>query len=97
MALSNRELREWLGATWADLFAYIAFGLVGLMFWVGHAGVDAGLAGAGVVCSVVSCAMGMKPHPDLSDVTHTVRLVTYPLMVVIVVGAVAAHYVWFSG
>ncbi|MBC7783899.1 MAG: hypothetical protein H7144_08660 [Burkholderiales bacterium] len=95
--MMNRELREWLGLTLADLVGYIALAAAGAMFMVKDAMADVVLAVAGVVLSITSCPLGMKPDPEVSEFTNCVKLVSYPICVLLVVGAIVAHYIWFSG
>ena len=94
--MGNRELREWFGVTLADLLVYIAAALIGAMFFVSNPTVDILLALAGVFLAMAACPLGMKRDPMVSDFTNVVKLVAYPLCVVIAVGAIVVHYVWFN-
>ena len=94
--MANRELREWLGLTLADLLVYLAVAAVVAMYFVKDATVDIVLAGIGFAFAVAACPLGMKRDPEVSGFTNVVKLVAYPVCVLLVVGAIAAHYAWFS-
>ena len=93
---NNRELREWLGLTPADLLVYLAFAAVGAMFFVHDATIDIVLAVVGVVLALAACPLGMPRDPAVSEATNAIKLVSYPACVILAVGAIAVHYVWFN-
>ena len=94
--MANRELREWLGLTLADLLVYAAGAAVVAMYVVKHSTAELVLAVAGITLSVVACPLGMKRDPQVSGFTNTMKLVAYPVCVLLAVGAVVVHYIWFS-
>lgn len=93
--MANREL-QWLGITVADLLVYLAAAAIAGMFFVSNPTVDVVLAGVGVVLSLAACPFGMKRDPDVSGFTNTVKLVSYPIFVVLAGGAIVVHYIWFN-
>jgi hypothetical protein len=94
--VASRELREWLGITFADLFDYAAIAVVAAMFFVSDPMVDVVLAVLGVALALVACPLGMKRDPELSNFTNSAKLVTYPAVVLLVVGAIVVHYIRFN-
>jgi hypothetical protein len=94
--VASRELREWLGITLADLFVYLALAAVAAMFFVSNRSADVCLAALGVALGVVGCVLGMKRDPEVSDFTNGVKLISYPACVLLIVGAIAYHYIRFN-
>jgi hypothetical protein len=94
--VADRELLEWLGITWADLLVYLATGAIAAMFFVSDPTADIVLATLGVALAVAACPLGMKPDPEVSDLTNTIKLVAYPVCVLLAIGAVVVHYSWFA-
>lgn len=94
--MGNRELREWLGITFADLLVYLATAAIVAMFFVSDPTADFILAAAGVVLAITACPLGMKRDPDVSGFTNAVKLVSYPVCVFLAAGAIGVHYVWFN-
>jgi hypothetical protein len=94
--MANRELLEWLGITWADLLVYLVGAAIVAMFFVSSTLVDSILAGIGVTFVIAASLLGMKEDSALYDFTNCVKLVTYPLCVLLVLGAIAVHFVWFN-
>jgi hypothetical protein len=92
----QRELREWLGITLADLLVPLAAVAVAAMFFVPDPAADIALTATGVTLALAACQLGMRPDPNVSGFTNAVKLVAYPLYVVLAVGAIVAHYAWFS-
>lgn len=91
--MNDRELREWLGLTVADLLVYAALGMIAAMFFLTNPIADAALAAMGFLLSVAACPLGMKRNPEFSDATNLVKLISYPLCVVLVADGIGAHYV----
>ncbi len=91
----GRELREWLGLTFADLLVYLAIAALATMFFVKDEAADAALAIAAAALSLASCPFGMKRDPEFSALTNTIKRISYPLFVVLVVGGIVAHYAVF--
>ena len=94
--MANRELREWLGLTLADLIVYLGTAAIVAMFFVNDATVDMVLAGVGVVLAIAACPLGMKRDPEVSGFTNLVKIVAYPACVLMTVGAIVVHYTWFT-
>jgi hypothetical protein len=94
--MANRELREWLGITWADLLVYLATAAVAAMFFVSQPVVDVVLAVIGIALAIAACPLGMKRDPEVSGITNGIKLVAYPLYVLLAVAAVVVHYIWFN-
>lgn len=94
--MSNRELFEWLGITFADLLVYLGAAAIAAMFFVKNPIADVVLAALGVAFCVAACPFGMKRSPEVSSVTNAVKLVAYPACVLLAVGAIVVHYVWFN-
>lgn len=89
----NRELAEWLGLTYADMLVNFSFGAVVVMFFVQHAGFDVLLALAAIALALVACPVGMKRDPQVSNFTNTVKRVSYPSYVLLVVLLISFHYI----
>lgn len=90
----RKELREWLGLTWADLIVYLGAGaLIGMYF---HRGVraDVVLAIVGVVLLLIACPLGMRQDPELSRAANAVKRWAYPACVAAGVFAVVYHFAW---
>lgn len=94
--MANRELLEWLGITFVDLLVYLAAAAVAAMFFVSDPTADVVLAVLGVALSIAACPLGMKRNPEFSGFTNGVKLVAYPVCVLLAVGAIVVHYVWFN-
>jgi hypothetical protein len=94
--MADRELLEWLGITVADLLVSLATIAIAAMFFVTDPTVDVILAVVGIGLALAACPFGMKRRPDLSNFTNTAKLVAYPVYVLLAVGAVVIHYVWFT-
>jgi len=94
--MTNRELREWLGITLADLLVYLAVAAVVAMFFVSNPMAEVVLAVLGVVLAVAACPIGMKRDPDVSNFTNSVKLASYPVCVLLVIGAIVIHYLQFA-
>jgi hypothetical protein len=92
----QRELREWLGITLADLLVSLAAVAVAAMFFVSDPAADIALTATGVALALAACQLGMRPDPNVSGFTNAVKLVAYPLYVLLAVGAIVVHYAWFS-
>ena len=95
--MSNRELREWLGITFADLLVYLAVAAIAAMFFVTNPTTDIVLAVVGIALSIAACPFGMKRDPEVSRFTNGVKMVAYPGCVILAVGAIVVHYIWFAG
>ena len=93
---ASRELREWLGLTPADLIVSVAVIALVAMYFVSDPVVDVVLAAIGLLLTVAACPVGMKRDPELSSFTNTAKLVSYPIFVLLGIGAIAAHYALFS-
>lgn len=94
--MANRELREWLGLTLADLLVAGATLAVMAMYFANDATVDLILAVVAVLLTVAACPLGMKRDPSVSGFTNAVKVASYPSCVLLAVGAIAVHYAWFS-
>ena len=94
--MADRELLEWLGVTVADLLAMLGAAAIAAMYFVSDPMADAALAALGVGLALAACPLGMRGAPAFSRFTNVVKLVSYPAFVVMAVGAVVAHYLWFA-
>jgi hypothetical protein len=94
--MANREWLEWLGITFADLLVYLAAAAIVAMFFVSDPTADVVLAVLGIAFSVAACPLGMKRDPEVSGFTNGVKLVGYPVCVLLAVGAIIVHYMWFN-
>lgn len=90
----QKELREWLGLTWADLLVYL--GASALIWMYFHRGVriDIALAIVGVVLLLAACLLGMRQDPALSRAANAAKRWAYPACVAAGVFAVVYHFVW---
>jgi len=64
--IDNREWREWLGLTWADLCVYLAFGCLAALFIVEDSRADTLLSFTAVGLVLGSCRLGMPSDPEFS-------------------------------
>jgi hypothetical protein len=94
--MASRELLEWLGITFADLLTYLAAAAVTATYFLSDATPNIALAVLGVGLSLAACPLGMKPEPRVSGFTNGVKLVAYPVCVLLVVGAIVVRYTWFN-
>ena len=95
--MANRELREWLGLTLADLLVYIGIAAIVGMYLVPNATAQMALAGLGLVLAVAACLLGMKADPAVSKFTNVVKLLSYPIVVLIFIAAIVFRYVLHKG
>jgi hypothetical protein len=89
----KRELLEWLGVRPADFVTYAACAVAGSMYFVYDKTVDVLLAVMAVALALIACAIGMRRDPEVSSLTNTMKLVSYPLCLVIVGILIAANYI----
>lgn len=75
----KEEAKEWVGIKPADLVIYLAFLLVIPVFFLRNAVLDTVLLSVGLLLCLVSCWIGMKPHPELSRTTNRAKLLSYPV------------------
>ncbi|MFN0050747.1 MAG: hypothetical protein ACKV0T_01060 [Planctomycetales bacterium] len=88
----DRELRQWLGMTAADVLVYLAaLALVALFAYEDLWG-DRLLAVGSIGLTLLACGIGWRHEPEFSDATNLLILVEYPLAVVLAVGLVVVHY-----
>lgn len=90
--MKKRELTEWLGLTYADMLTYLALGAAIAMFFIRHAGLDVLLAVTAITLSVISCIVGMKRDPQVSNFTNIMKRTGYPFALVIIALIIAFHY-----
>ena len=95
--MGNYELREWLGLTFADLLVFLAAVAIVAMFFVSDGTLHIVLASIGILLAVAACPFGMKRDPRVSGFTNIAKRVTYPVFVLLALGATTAHYLWDSG
>ncbi len=91
--VKNRELAEWLGLTYADILVYLSIGAALAMFFVQHAGFDILLAVTAITFALIACPIGMKRNSQFSNFTNTVKLISYPLFVLLVALLISFHYI----
>jgi len=92
----NRELREWLGLTLADLLVYLGTAAVLAMYFVKDSTLDALLAMSAIALTLAACPLGMKRDPQVSDFTNSVKSWAYPICVLVAIVAIVSHYAWFQ-
>src|SRR5262245_43634226 len=86
--MANRELQEWLGVTYADLLVYLGVAALVGVYLVPNATAQIALAALGLGLAIAACPLGMKADPAFSRFTNVVKLLTYPLVVLIFIGAI---------
>ena len=94
--MTNRELREWLGLTVADLLATLGGLAIVAMFFLPNLTARMILAILGIALAAGACYFGMKRDPEVSDFTNAVKWWSYPLVPLLAIGTVIFHYVWFD-
>jgi hypothetical protein len=87
----NRELREWLGLTFADLLVYIALALAVAMLFFDNIVLNSVLGALAICISIASCPLGMKRDPEFSPLTNFAKLVSYPFFVLFVLVVITAR------
>ncbi len=92
----NAELLEWFGLTLADAVCYAALAAGAAMYFVRNALVDGILASVALLASLIACPIGMKPNPEFSKATNSVKRWSYIPVVVVVVIWIVIHYVFFN-
>ena len=92
----NDEVKEWFGLTKADGVLYIGFGMLGAMFFVRNGAFDIILAAGAVILSIWSCFLGMKPKDEFMKITNVAKQTGYPVGVLMMLGIIVYHYVWFG-
>jgi hypothetical protein len=95
--MANRELREWLGLTLADLLVYLGIAAIVGMYLVPNATAQMALAALGLALAIAACPLGMKADPAVSEFTNIVKLLTYPIVVLIFIAAIVFRYVLHPG
>lgn len=89
----QRELREWMGMTRADLCVYLAFVSLAAMFVVRNTTIDIVLSLATIMLAVAACYWGMKSDPEFEDITNLFKAIFYPAALLFVALVIAVHYV----
>jgi hypothetical protein len=82
--MNKNELLEWLGFTPAGTAGYLAIGAAVGLYFVQDTLIDIILSGAAFILSIIACVMGAKPDERLSGLTNTVKLISYPALVPLV-------------
>ncbi len=93
-SLSQRERREWLGATPAAYSVYGAgFALFGMLAIDLGQSLDMALATLALCFSVTSCALGIQREPDFSKYTNFMKSLHYPTVLFVVLAFIYANFV----
>jgi hypothetical protein len=91
----DAELREWLGLAPADVPVYVAVVCIGIAFFTGAGIVDTMLIVTALICSAMSCVMGMKQDARLSVFTNNAKLFAYPFyLAVCMIAAILNFRYW---
>lgn len=94
--MANRELQEWLGLTLADLLVYLGIAAIVGMYLVPNAMAQMALAGLGLALAIAACPLGMKADPAVSRFTNVVKLLSYPIVVLVFVAAIVLRYALYA-
>ena len=70
----KESTREWLGIKPADFVIYTAFLLLLPAYYSDKQFLDIICISLGLLLCLVSCWLGMKPHPELGKVNNAVKL-----------------------
>ena len=89
----KKEILEWLSLAPGDIPVWAAVAALAGLYFVRDTVLDAVLAVAAVGLSLLGCAIGMKPDPELSAVTNAAKIVVYPI---VVVGCLIVIYINFQ-
>jgi len=81
----KESTKELLGLKSADLVLYLAFILVIPAYFSNVIIIDVSTLSIGFILCLISCFIGMKPHPDNSKATNILKLITYPLVTLVFV------------
>jgi hypothetical protein len=95
--MANRELQEWLGLTFADLLVYLGVAAIVGVYLVPNATAQIALAAVGLGLAIAACPLGMKVDPAVSRFTNLVKLLSYPLVVLIFIAAILFRYFLYAG
>lgn len=94
--MNRRELRELLGVAPADLASYAGAIALAVPFFSKSPIADYAFSAIGIGFLGLACWIGMRPDPALAQWLNIVRLISYPFLLLVGIGAVAAHYLFFN-
>ena len=92
----KEELKEWLGIKTADFIVYAAAVAVFGMYLNKDVWLDIVLAVSAVALCVISCAVGMRPNPQLSAFSNLAKRFSYPTCVVVVLVCVCFNFAYWQ-
>lgn len=71
--------KEWLGIKPADFIIYAGFLLLVPAYYSSMLIADVILLSIGFVLCLVSCWIGIKPHPGLGKTNNLLKVIAYPI------------------
>ena len=74
----KESTKEWLGIKPADFVIYAGFLLVVPAYYSSNVVIDSVCLLLGLILCLISCWLGMKPHPELGKVNNFIKLLAYP-------------------
>jgi len=74
----KESTKEWLGIKLADLVIYSGFLLLVPVYYSTNKIIDVSFLVIGFALCIVSCWLGMKPHPELGKTNNAIKLLAYP-------------------
>lgn len=92
----NSELKEWLGIAPADFPVYFATICIIVIFFTTNFLFDIVLSILAVTCVIVSCFIGMKKDPNVSDFTNSIKLVAYPFCLAAATFLIALNFLYWN-
>lgn len=75
----RESVKEWLGIKPADFIIYAGFSLLIPIYYSKNLVIDVSCTILGLILCLISCKIGMKPHPELGKVNNLVKLLAYPI------------------
>ena len=86
------EMREQLGLAPADFPIYVAMGGAAALFFVRNLPLELLISVCCLGLSVFSCVLGMKINPDFSRLTNGLKIIGYPVGLLVVVVFIALNF-----
>jgi hypothetical protein len=94
--MNRRELRELLGVAPADLVSYAGAIALAVPFFSQNPIADYAFSVIGIGFLGLACWIGARPDPALAEWLNIVRLISYPFLLLLGIGAVVVHYMFFA-
>jgi hypothetical protein len=97
VALSKREIQEWLGVSPADFYVYLGGACCVCLFISSDIFADFFWSVAALVLGVIGCKRGMRCDPEYEELTNIFKALCYPLALMVMTAMIAVHFILLSG